>query len=127
MAWSGKVVRFSTEGTLILRSAEAPPIGRFVCDLKGRDIGKIVRVTGPVSSPYVIVRPKGGLPEGANRMLGRELFLSRAPTYDDRRQRKGGNDRGRKTDRRSVGQYPPRDNEPPRRRVHRSVDRGDRG
>jgi RNA-binding protein len=74
----GPIVRLSTEGTIIIRAQTAPPIGRIVCDQRGRDLGRIIRVTGPVGSPYVIVRPLGGMPEGLMRQLGRDAYLNDA-------------------------------------------------
>ena len=111
----GQVVRLSSEGTIIIRSQTAPPMGGIVCDNRGRDLGRIIRVTGPVSAPYAIVRPLGSMPEGLMRLIGRDVYLSQTierrerprqvsrGTYErkDDRRRQGGHQKG--------GYAPPRD------------------
>jgi len=114
---------------MIIRAKEAPPIGRTVCDNHGRDLGSIVRVTGPVGSPYVIVRPKGQMPEGTMKMLGREIFLSRtpAPPRDRRKDRRGSPGKERYQPRQAQEPRYQKDRGQDRRRVHRSMDRPSRG
>ena len=77
MQSAGKVMRFSSTGTLIIRSDVAPQIGLAVCDMRGRDIGRIIRITGPVNRPYTIVKPLKDIPEGINRLIGKEVYISR--------------------------------------------------
>jgi rRNA processing protein Gar1 len=80
----GQIIRFSSEGTIIVRAQAAPPMGAIVCDHRGRDLGKVIRVTGPVSAPYAIVRPAGSLPEGAMRLIGHDVYLARTEPPRDR-------------------------------------------
>ncbi|MDG6223945.1 MAG: Gar1/Naf1 family protein [Candidatus Thermoplasmatota archaeon] len=75
----GKVMSFSATGAIVIRSDSAPRIGGKVCDMRGREIGRIIRVTGPVARPYTIVKPLKDLPDGMNRLIGRELYLSEMP------------------------------------------------
>lgn len=111
----GQVVRLSSEGTIIIRSQTAPPMGGIVCDNRGRDLGRIIRVTGPVSAPYAIVRPVGSMPEGLMRLIGRDVYLSQTvarrerPKADIKRRQEGRDDRRRQGGFQKSGYAQPRD------------------
>jgi rRNA processing protein Gar1 len=110
----GQVVRLSSEGTIIIRSQTAPPMGAIVCDNRGRDLGRIIRVTGPVSSPYAIIKPVGSMPEGLMRLIGGDVYLSQTvqrrerPRADVKRQYE------RRDDRRGPGGFQKRGYDRPR-------------
>lgn len=114
MKSAGKVVNFTRNGSIVLRAKEAPRIGDFVVDKRSNRVGKIIRITGPVSSPYILVTNNVDDPEVLKSLPGRELFIS------DRRERpkqyrgKGG-DRGKR--------YPPTDNG----RSYKKYDGGKKG
>jgi rRNA processing protein Gar1 len=60
-------------------------------------VGKVIRITGPVSRPYVILKPFKDEPNFYNSLLGRELFISDKKVQD--RNRRGGKGRNFKQDR----------------------------
>ncbi|HHD16163.1 MAG TPA: hypothetical protein ENK47_05585 [Euryarchaeota archaeon] len=78
MRSAGRVVNFSHKGAIILRSTVPPGIGDIIVDRRSEPVGKVIRITGPVKSPYVIVNPFRGHDElPMSSLLGRELFISR--------------------------------------------------
>ncbi len=111
----GQVVRLSSEGTIIIRSTTAPPMGAIVCDNRSRDLGRIIRVTGPVSAPYAIIKPVGSKPEGLMRLIGADVYLSQTvvrrerPRADAKRQYERRDDRRRHGGLQKGGQNQPRD------------------
>jgi rRNA processing protein Gar1 len=83
----GKVVNFSPKGSVVVRAASTPRIGQMVCDNKGRPIGKIIRITGPVGSPYVLISALAKDEISMFRLSGKQLFLddsSRRPAPRER-------------------------------------------
>lgn len=55
----GVVHNLSYRGDLIVRAPYPPEVGQEVLDKRGRRLGKVRRVFGPVKSPYVSVEPFG--------------------------------------------------------------------
>jgi rRNA processing protein Gar1 len=55
------------------RGQGQPRLGTRVTDVRGREVGKIVDLIGPVREPYVIIMPARGA--DPRRMLGQELFI----------------------------------------------------
>ncbi|MFQ6085673.1 MAG: Gar1/Naf1 family protein [Candidatus Bathyarchaeia archaeon] len=53
----GKIIHVSRSGLLILRSNQAPKIGQKLHDGSSKIIGVVVDVFGPVSSPYISIKP----------------------------------------------------------------------
>lgn len=69
----GVVQDLSHDGKLIVKSRFAPMKGAVVRDnLKAR-VGRVVRVFGPVRSPYVAVQPEEEMKTLA--ILGREVYI----------------------------------------------------
>jgi rRNA processing protein Gar1 len=69
----GTVLHLSrSSGNLILKVENEPRIGDTVLDSDGKKMGRIFDLFGPVSSPYLVVRPSVGHPE---QYLGKALFL----------------------------------------------------
>lgn len=69
----GVVQDMSHDGRLIVKSRFAPMKGAVVRDnLKAR-VGRVVRVFGPVRSPYVAVQPEEEMKTLA--ILGREVYI----------------------------------------------------
>lgn len=92
---AGKVVNFTRKGSLILRAKDAPRIGDFIVDKRSNRIGKVIRITGPVKSPYVMVTNNVEDTEILKTLPGRELFISERKERP-RQQRPRGGDRGRR-------------------------------
>jgi rRNA processing protein Gar1 len=71
----GMVMHISrSSGNLILESSQNAKIGETVTDSKGKRVGVVFDIFGPVDSPYASVRTRIKNPE---RLIGAELFSSR--------------------------------------------------
>ena len=68
----GKVVNITKRGHVVARGASQPRLGWRVLDQRGRDIGKVSDLIGPVREPYILVAPQKGA--DVRRLLGQELF-----------------------------------------------------
>lgn len=122
---AGKMINISKKGNIILRSRKAPDIGLFIVDRRSTPVGKVIRVTGPVSDPYVILRPAKSDPTFFNSLLGKDLFISEKPIHDNKKRgsnkrfQKPGQDRKRWND---SGKKPEKkvksDNEPGKKREY---------
>ena len=60
----GKILHFSKSRSLIVKCDQAGfvRIGTRACDSKLREIGKVQDLFGPVSAPYVSIRPASASP-----------------------------------------------------------------
>jgi rRNA processing protein Gar1 len=68
----GTVMHISrSSGNLILESSRNAKIGETVTDSKGKRVGVVFDVFGPVGSPYASVRTRIKNPE---HLIGAELF-----------------------------------------------------
>ncbi len=68
----GTVMHISrSSGNLILESSRNAKIGETVTDSKGKRVGVVFDVFGPVDSPYSSVRTRNNNPE---RLIGAKLF-----------------------------------------------------
>jgi RNA-binding protein len=68
----GKVMHISKSSkNLILESNRNAKIGETVTDSKGKRVGVVFDIFGPVDSPYAAVRTRIKNPE---RLIGAELF-----------------------------------------------------
>ncbi|HEV8360974.1 MAG TPA: Gar1/Naf1 family protein [Candidatus Thermoplasmatota archaeon] len=68
----GKVVNVTRHGHVLVRGAGKPRLGAPVSDARGRPVGRIADLIGPVREPYVLIAPARGA--DARRLLGQELF-----------------------------------------------------
>lgn len=64
----------SNSGNLILKAETNASIGELVTDRENRVVGRISDIFGPVSSPFVAVKPEVDRPE---RLIGRALYVKR--------------------------------------------------
>jgi len=78
MDFLGRIVGFSTGGTIIVRASSSPGLGVVLCDIRGRDLGRVIRITGPVGSPFLVLKPFDKTPEGTVRLIGKDVVLSRS-------------------------------------------------
>ncbi len=53
----GTIKDFSYRGDLLVQATFAPAPGAGVLDHRKRNLGRVVRVFGPVRAPYVTVKP----------------------------------------------------------------------
>lgn len=59
----GKVLHVTPSHNIVVKVDKTPKIGAAVVNEKLKVIGKVFDVIGPVSSPYVVVKPTIGNPE----------------------------------------------------------------
>ncbi|MFQ5909603.1 MAG: H/ACA ribonucleoprotein complex subunit GAR1 [Thermoplasmata archaeon] len=69
----GIVMDISYRGTLVIRAEAAPRKGDKVFTSEGLHIGRVEKVFGPVSHPYVSVKPTSRK-QKLMRMIGKELY-----------------------------------------------------
>jgi len=72
----GRVLHVSSSRNMILKVENLPRIGDSVVDQDLRPVGTVFDVFGPVSSPYVAVKPQVGEP---NDLIGRGLYSVPSP------------------------------------------------
>ncbi|MEM2336741.1 MAG: Gar1/Naf1 family protein [Candidatus Bathyarchaeia archaeon] len=66
----GRVLHISPNKNVIVKVENTPKIGETVVDENLRHVGDVFDIFGPVSSPYVAVKPKIAKPEVlVNKML----------------------------------------------------------
>ena len=68
----GKIAQLGDRGELLLPVEKKIEPGTTVCVARGRKVGRISDLFGPVSEPWVVVRAARGV--RATQLLGRELF-----------------------------------------------------
>jgi RNA-binding protein len=67
------VLHVTPSHNIIARTSKIPKIGLSVIDEKLNVVGKVFDVIGPISSPYVIVRPAFKKP---GKLTNKQLYLS---------------------------------------------------
>ncbi|MCD6383422.1 MAG: hypothetical protein J7L88_03055 [Thermoplasmata archaeon] len=96
----GVLTAISRTGDLIVKLKGGYNGEKILIDHRGRKIGEVLKVVGPVSSPYVIVRSLVKGSSEVNRFLGREVYLERERNKKPggkRPARKGSGKHGRRT------------------------------
>jgi rRNA processing protein Gar1 len=68
----GKVVNVTRRGQVLVRGLGQPRVGWRVVDGRGREVGRIADLVGPVREPYVVVVPHPRA--DTRRMLGQDLY-----------------------------------------------------
>jgi RNA-binding protein len=68
----GKVLHVTPSQNIVVKIGKTPKIGSAVVDEKLRTVGKIFDVIGPVSSPYVVLKPAIKEPE---KLTSKQLYL----------------------------------------------------
>jgi RNA-binding protein len=64
----------SSNGNLILRAERQVRIGEAIADSKGKQIGQVFDVFGPVEAPFIAVKTRMKDPE---KLIGMDLFTGR--------------------------------------------------
>lgn len=59
----GRALHLSPSKNVIVKAENTPKIGEVVVDENLRHVGEVFDIFGPVSSPYVAVKPKITKPE----------------------------------------------------------------
>mgnify|MGYP000563048762 CR=1 FL=1 len=73
----GEVKNISYAGKLLVRGNWAPRIGAKVFGVMHEPLGRVQRVFGPVSSPYVLVSPSHEANKKMLTLIGREVFIEK--------------------------------------------------
>ena len=68
----GRVLNVTPSQNIVVKTDKAPKIGSVVIDENLKIVGKIFDIIGPVSSPYVVVRPAIREPE---KLTDKQLYL----------------------------------------------------
>jgi RNA-binding protein len=79
----GRVLHISPSGNIITKIENIPRIGETVVDENLKAVGKVFDMFGPVSSPYVAIRPTIQKPE---KLTNKTLYIS--PQRGERRKYK---------------------------------------
>lgn len=78
----GLVVHLTPSRSVVLKIERVPRIGETVVDEDLRPVGKVFDIMGPVSSPYVAVKPTIQEPE---KLVNKILYVD--PSRGERRKR----------------------------------------
>jgi len=81
----GRVLHVSSSRNLILRAENVPRIGDGVVNQDLRHVGTVLDVFGPVSSPYVTVKPDVEEPDN---LVDRTLYSVASPQPKRRERRR---------------------------------------
>jgi RNA-binding protein len=68
----GRVLNVTPSQNIVVKTDKTPKIGSVVIDENLKIVGKIFDIIGPVSSPYVVVRPAIREPE---KLTDKQLYL----------------------------------------------------
>jgi RNA-binding protein len=79
----GPVLHISPSRNIIIKTQNLPKIGETVVDENLKNVGKVFDIFGPVSSPYVAIRPTIQNPQ---ELTKKTLYVS--PQRGERRKNK---------------------------------------
>jgi RNA-binding protein len=68
----GRVLHTSPSRNIIIKTENLPKIGETVVDENLKPVGKIFDIIGPVSSPYVTIKPTTTEPE---KLVNKTLYV----------------------------------------------------
>ena len=91
MKFLGSIQEVTFEGNLIVRGSFAPMLRSLILDNRQKPIGRVVKVFGPVDSPYVSIVP--GADFSLLSAAGKQVYVEEVENYAktkgrDRRDRK---------------------------------------
>lgn len=72
----GKVAGLGYNGNILVRGDFAPKYDVKVMDKGKRVVGKVARIFGPVSSPYISIRPPKDHRPSLD-IIGKEVYVNR--------------------------------------------------
>jgi RNA-binding protein len=70
----GRVTTITSTGKLIARANWAPELGTRVVDREFRVIGTVAALLGPVSSPYILIRPVREAGQTMLKLIGKDVY-----------------------------------------------------
>jgi len=68
----GRVLNVTPSQNMVVKTDKTPQIGSAVVDENLKVVGKIFDIIGPMSSPYVVVKPAIKEPE---KLTNKQLYL----------------------------------------------------
>jgi RNA-binding protein len=71
----GTLKTISTTGNLIVKAKFTPNLNDEVAEKTSKVIGKVVKVFGPVSKPYVAVKPSVDDKTILNKLIGLDVYI----------------------------------------------------
>ena len=74
----GRVTTISHTGRIIVRASWAPELGSRVVDRELRVVGAVAALLGPVSAPYVAVKPARPSGQTLLKLIGKDVYANRA-------------------------------------------------
>lgn len=72
----GRVLHVIKSKMILVKANIAPPINSKVFDSKGREVGFVYDVFGPIKSPYILVKTKNDSEIVKHEARGRLFFIS---------------------------------------------------
>lgn len=72
----GVVRQISSGGIIIVKAESTLPKGSMAVDERLRQVGRVMRVFGPVKAPYVSIAPARKDPQWMLSLIGKELFTN---------------------------------------------------
>lgn len=83
----GKGLHTTSRG-LVVRADQAPRMGQTALDSKGKRIGNVSDIFGPVKSPYVVIKPASGFSKvDLEKFIGSDIYMGE--THGEGRKTKG--------------------------------------
>ena len=70
----GRVTTITSTGKLIARANWVPELGTRVVDREFRVIGTVAALLGPVSSPYISIRPVRAPGQTLVKLIGQDVY-----------------------------------------------------
>lgn len=74
MKYVGKIDDIIFNGKFIIRTTFRPKIGATVVDKHKKPLGNIHQIIGPVSAPYITIKPANNLKKSLN-MIGTNVYV----------------------------------------------------
>ena len=81
----GQVLHVSTTKNIILKAENIPHIGNQVTDEKLKQIGTVFDVFGPISAPYVAVKPNT---QNSEKLINQVLYVTPFQEIKNKRKRR---------------------------------------
>ena len=74
MKKAGKIIHYTKYKVFVVEADKKVILNTYIVDDKGRRIGIVTDVIGPISKPYLVVKP---LVENPEKYIGKEVYYIR--------------------------------------------------
>jgi RNA-binding protein len=71
----GEIENVTYNGIWLIRSEFVPKIGSNVFNQQKLNVGRIINIIGPVSRPYIMVRPKNKEKINQLQIIGEKMYI----------------------------------------------------